>query len=259
MNSIGQIYDKSSDWQHDKWLHLVSLAKRQNLSTPKKLLDLGCGTGIRTKAMLSEFPSLTSVLAIDTEASMIAIAEENSADSKIKYQICDIDCVDVLTGTFDLVLANYSLHWIKNKELLLNQLKSLTSVESLFLISTCEKLPSLLWDIDEHLRTELNVSVEKPFWYLTKDEWKKIMAEHGWKLMDFDVSQDPHTVVRGQEFLKQWYASSSGKAFYNRNLKMLPFSFTDALMKKLDRIYGVTDEKWEFKEDTLLMVFQRVT
>jgi ubiquinone/menaquinone biosynthesis C-methylase UbiE len=254
---IGEIYKITSDWQACRWLDLVNLLNEQAQKfAPTKALDLGCGTGQRTKQLLSLFPSLEQITAIDSDQSMIEVACRENSEERIEYQLCSINNVDSLDlRDIDCVSANYSLHWVTEKERLFRSLKSSVCPGALFLLGTCSELPPILKTIDTYVLLQFSQRQATPFFFLNFEQWRHVFHQFGWHVLACKESRDRHSVKSGYDYLLQWYAASAGKAFYGKALGEFPDSFVDTLLSNLNEQYGSRQTPgWEFDEETLLML-----
>lgn len=80
----------------------------------KRVLDLGCGYGWHCKYAVQMGAS--EVLGIDSSEKMIERANTDNADQRITYKVCGIDEYVYPENTYDLVISNLVLHYIKNLE-----------------------------------------------------------------------------------------------------------------------------------------------
>lgn len=80
--------------------------------TDKKVLDLGCGYGWHCKYAVSMGAS--EVLGLDGSTKMLAAAQTQNADDRIRYEHCDLLEYAYPKDTFDLVISNLVLHYIEN-------------------------------------------------------------------------------------------------------------------------------------------------
>lgn len=261
MTDIGKTYSQTNDWQGERWHELLELYFRSGLDRNKikSLIDLGCGTGERTKECLKYFPALEKVIGIDAEESMLEVAKKKNCDPQIEYKNLPIEQVETLSPRiFDAILGNYSLHWVKDKEKMVEKINSLSHIGSAMLVGTCTKLPILLQAIDDELHSQLKIKEPSPFFYLNLSGWTKLFTKYGWHLTASHISKDQHTVARGEQFLSQWFASSSGKALYGKSPENLEKGFVEKLLKKLDKAFLNSQGEWQFIEETLLIVAERV-
>lgn len=94
-----------------EWHQLQSLFPDVN---GKFVLDLGCGYGWHCKYAVQM--GAAEVLGIDSSEKMIAKAKMENFHKKIKYEICSLDEYDYPENTYDFVISNLVLHYIKDLE-----------------------------------------------------------------------------------------------------------------------------------------------
>jgi len=73
------------------------------------VLEVGCGTGQLTEALLPHGFALT---AIDLGAAMIEIARERAGGRGVSFHAVPFEELDAAPGTFALVIAGAAFHWI---------------------------------------------------------------------------------------------------------------------------------------------------
>lgn len=112
MNKKNTIWDANQYLKfEDKRLRpALELLDRIRLESPKKILDLGCGTGNVTK-IISEKWENSEVIGLDSSEQMLDKAKKLS--QKINWQLQDINFWNP-NETFDLIYSNATLHWVKN-------------------------------------------------------------------------------------------------------------------------------------------------
>jgi ubiquinone/menaquinone biosynthesis C-methylase UbiE len=81
-----------------------------NIHTMQRVLDLGCGTGMATRA-IAQYPSFTGeLIGIDLSPYLIAAAQQLSEreglGSRIAFQVGDSRSLDLPAGQFDAVIAH---------------------------------------------------------------------------------------------------------------------------------------------------------
>ncbi len=261
MVSFGLKYSHSSTFQDQMWCALAriteeSVSNRDSVST---LLDLGCGTGLRTRDSFRVFPKLQQILAIDIDHSMIQEANRTNKDPRIKFTTLDIMRLDTLISRkFDAITSNWVLHWIPDKDALFESLNLVSQHESLMLIGTCERLPSILEDVDIEIRKQLNPTSNLPLYYLGKEGWVSLVNQYGWTVLGSKTSIEARVVPSDGSYIKEWYAASTGKAFYGKTLEELGPDFLENLKTKIHARYSSPGgESWNFTEDVLFLVLQR--
>ena len=89
----------------------AKLAERLALRGGERLIDLGTGPGILA---LGFAPYVGSVIGVDPEAAMIAVAHENAATAGLALPLIHAQAEDLPPdlGLFDLVTIGRALHWM---------------------------------------------------------------------------------------------------------------------------------------------------
>ena len=167
---------------------------------PKRILDLGCGTGIELERIFERYPNI-SVTGIDLSQGMLDILEERYKGKDIKL-LCgsyfDLD----FEGTYDYVISTYSLHHFTrdNKEKLYRKIYDVLEPGGYFIfgdytVETSEQELSFLLE-SEKLRKEYDIEdnrffhIDLPFTYSSEI---KLMEKVGFKNI---------------ELIKHWFNAS---------------------------------------------------
>lgn len=87
------------------------LAEKLPLS-PKRILELGCGTGGLSLHLLNKFPNSDLILS-DISPSMLAVCRENIGE-KPAYKRIDAENLPRDIGRFDLVVSSLALQWVED-------------------------------------------------------------------------------------------------------------------------------------------------
>lgn len=80
----------------------------------KKVLDLGCGYGWHCRYAVQM--GAAEVLGIDISKKMIDKAKADFPNERITYMACSLDEYNYPENTYDLVISNLALHYIKDLE-----------------------------------------------------------------------------------------------------------------------------------------------
>lgn len=106
-----QTYDLSSEPQQ-AWASAV-VARLEGIAPDATVLDVGCGTGRATEALLALVPR-GRVLALDASADMVAVARERLGDR------AEVWCQDVLEldldEPVDAIISTATLHWVTDHD-----------------------------------------------------------------------------------------------------------------------------------------------
>lgn len=86
--------------------------RRINLLQAKKILDVGCGTGVITREIRKKCSAKIS--AIDIDPDMIKFAKKKV--SNVDFRVENVEELSNKKGSFDIVLFHYVMLWLKNPE-----------------------------------------------------------------------------------------------------------------------------------------------
>ena len=100
-------------------------------SAPKRILELGCGTGALTGLLAERFPS-SQIMATDASPAMISVARKRVEQSNVQFQTLLIDgqtpdgdmpaASEQMAGRFDLIASSMALHWVADFENVLQRI-----------------------------------------------------------------------------------------------------------------------------------------
>ena len=94
---------------------------------PSRVLDLGCGPGNSTSALVRHFPN-AEILGVDASEEMLQKAKKDHPE--LRFQECFLpQGLDDLSGTYDLIFSNACIHWIPEQEALLKAIFEKLSVD----------------------------------------------------------------------------------------------------------------------------------
>ena len=79
---------------------------------PRRVLDVGCGTGLLLRLLAARLPEAERLLGIDAAAGMIAAAKSVANDSRLTFSEGFAENLPYPDETFDLVVSSTSFdHW----------------------------------------------------------------------------------------------------------------------------------------------------
>jgi trans-aconitate methyltransferase len=113
----GQKYEKASAHQKEWGAKLIA---ELGLSGTERVLDLGCGDGVLTAQIAALLPRGEAV-GIDASQGMIDVARRKQGRN-LRFLLMDINELSFVEE-FDAVFSNATLHWIKDHEPLLQNVR----------------------------------------------------------------------------------------------------------------------------------------
>ena len=164
-----------------------------------KVLDLGCGTGVLT----SEIAKLSDeVIGLDASVAMVEKAKATYPD--IKFVVMDA-CNMTWENYFNIVFSNAVLHFIKNQNILLNNIHKVLTQNGMFV---CEfgasgNMAALL-DVVAQACTKRGKSYSLRFYYPSEDEYRTLLKEHGFFVESIFTYDLDTRLVEGAQGLRNW-------------------------------------------------------
>ncbi len=185
------------------------------LARPKRILDIGCGPGNSTAALVRMFPH-AEVLGIDSSPNMISNAR--SAYPDMRWMVFDANKDVSGLGVFDVVFSNSVLHWLPDHEKLLPRLFGLLRPNGVFAAQIPyffgTPLYEPLYDLIKTEKWSAHFPQKVPTTYHDVGFYYDILAQH---FTEFDVWTTKHThVLNTNEDIIDWYTPTGFKAFLDQ-------------------------------------------
>jgi len=103
---------------------------------PEVSLDLGCGTGQVTEALLKKYPK-SKVIALDLAANMVAKARKKGSWFRKPMGVCaDVNQLPIKNNTVDLLISSLMLQWCDDLPTVFNEMANVMKVGGLVLFTT---------------------------------------------------------------------------------------------------------------------------
>jgi ubiquinone/menaquinone biosynthesis C-methylase UbiE len=114
-------FSKGSGSYDDAVRHNIAGSERLVMSLPDgdyaRVLDVGCGTGFSSAAMVRRFP-VSTLVGVDPSEGMLEVFATKLAefpDVRIELRAEDVMAMGVEDGAFDAVICAMALHWFPDK------------------------------------------------------------------------------------------------------------------------------------------------
>lgn len=117
-NSVAEEYDKNRKLFipcYDDFYGNTTKLIASNIEEPKRILDLGAGTGLLSKFWLMAFPKSEFIL-VDIADEMLKIAKKRFIDYKnVSFEVLDYT-QNLPEKKFDIIISALSIHHLENIE-----------------------------------------------------------------------------------------------------------------------------------------------
>ena len=146
-NRAAQTYDEHCLLQQKTGADLLDLLNPQ-VTLPKNIIDIGCGTGINTEQLVNQYPH-SSMYALDFADKLLQRAELRLAGKKVQLIESDFDSWQGGHSNFDVIYSNLALHWSVDLFAILNKLIAMLNFNGVLafsvpLVGTLEELSKRL-------------------------------------------------------------------------------------------------------------------
>jgi len=109
-----------------------------NMSSMDKVLELGCGNGELWRNKENEIPKGAEIILSDISEGMVNDARVNlkNFQDKIQFQVIDCSELPYEDETFDIIIANHMLFYVKDREKAFSEIKRVLKSGGYFYCST---------------------------------------------------------------------------------------------------------------------------
>jgi tRNA (cmo5U34)-methyltransferase len=188
LSSVEQFYDTVSK-DYNKFIHRAVPRYPEMLWAifqyipkdlkPKRILELGCGTGNLSELIVKTYPNAEKVLVDISEKVISQCKSRLENNDRIEYCQADINELDFPADSFDLIVSSITIHHLKHheKELLFRKALNWLTNEGVFTYS--DQFAGVTKEIyDNHMNLwhqfVLNSGCNEDEWEM----WMKHQDEH---------------------------------------------------------------------------------
>lgn len=193
----------------------------------RKVLDIGCGTGVLTNeiAMFAD-----EVVGIDSSDDMIKKA--TAAFSNIEFMVMDAKDIKWVQR-FDGVFSNAVFHFIKNQDQLLSNINRVLLEGGILVCEFgAEGNISDILEAFERICLSKGKSFTNRFYYPSEEEYTELLTQHGF-LSEVTV-YDTKTSLIGETGLRDWLSIvfNVELSCYDDNTKLAIFNELEDVLRK---------------------------
>ena len=252
MNDKNQtVKEQHTDWNHD-WnpdLYLkfknertqpsIDLISKINISfRPKSILDIGCGPGNSSQALLQRWPG-AKLTGIDSSPNMIDKAKKSYPDNI--WIVADASKYTSDTK-YDIVFSNATIQWIPNHENLFKNFLNLTNDGGVLAVSVprFDEMP---------ISKILNKVAGNEKWKTATKGCAETFTRYDYQFYYNLISPDYQTVemwqtdyihvLESQPAIIEWISSTGMKPYLDRLNEKEKTQFEDEVLSEIKHYYPV--------------------
>ena len=173
-NRAANSYDETAQMQQRYAMDLIMQARV--ICHPRRIIDLGCGTGYNFKSIRQTFPDV-ELIGLDCAYDMLRFAQPRVGEKNYLIQ-ADMDCLPFVTGSCDLLLCHFALQWSEDLNVTLKSFNQLLSSDGCVSIATFGS--GTLNELAEVTRVVTGQSSVNTF--VSQDELVTLLAMNGFSI-----------------------------------------------------------------------------
>ena len=128
-------YDKAAVLQTEIGTRMLNRLDYVKLK-PKRIVDIGCGTGLHTEALLRLYPKAI-LFGLDFAFSMVEKTKKRGRIFKRPIGICgDLDSLPLATNSCDLIFSNAALQWSSSPDIAVSEMQRILKPGGLLMFSS---------------------------------------------------------------------------------------------------------------------------
>ncbi len=249
-----------TNWNAAQYLHFeqqrmrpaIDLAMRIPLSSPEKIIDIGCGDGNSTHVLSRRFPN-AQLIGVDKSA-------ENLEKAREKYHELSFDTLDPQTDLptqdtdYDIVFSSACLQWIPDHPTMIrNMLKMLKPGGVLAVqlpMNDGEPIHKSIMRLVETPRWRENFLRPRPLYHLSPSTYYDLLAENAEESHMWQTTYFHH--MESAEALVEWYKTAGLKPYLDALHPQKHDDFLADVLKEVKRTYHPQ------KDGTIMFRFPRL-
>ena len=240
MTSSALLYRQVSSPQTEDGLKLIN---RLSPLEGSRVLDLGCGTGYLASVLAQRVGPEGKVTGVDPDRERIRLAQEQYGTiSNLQFLVGSGE--EFPNGPYDIVFANYVLHWIKDKESVFLKVFENLSVSGKFAFYCGGGVAQVALHLEALMKPE-KPKINDYLHFRPPDVYETIASKCGFQV-EFKSVESRKDSFPNIEALMEWmYASTSGKLDYH--------SIDGTALDKFKKSFG--DEPVSHEFNTIAYIF----
>ncbi len=239
-------------FEHQRKRPAIDLAMRIPLENPKKIIDIGCGTGSSTYVLQKRFPE-ASILGVDLSEEMLATAREKYPE--LNFEKCDAQTdLEKLDHDYNIVFSNACLQWIPDHPKMIRQMLSMLAPSGVLAVqlpmNDDEPIHKLIARLVESPKWRDNFVHPRPMYHLSPATYYDLLSEEAEESHMWMTTYFHH--MAGHEALVEWYKGTGLRPYLQALTAEKQEVFLADVLKEVKRAYHLQ------KDGTVMFRFPRL-
>lgn len=243
-----EIYDNFGKERMQPSIDLAACLKDKKF---KRILDVGCGSGMSTAAVLSTWED-AEVTGVDLSEEMLQKARKILPQVQFIRRDCSKSLADL--GTFDLIFSNAFLQWIPNQEDFIGQTFSMLEEGGVLAVQIplFDEMPAskCILEVEKIWEERFAGIEEDKFITHTAAHYYDIFAEHTTKVHMW-VTDYCH-IMQNHEQILDFLRGAAFTPYQSRLNEKEMQAFSDEVLIRIEKAYPIR------KNGTVLFPFRRL-
>ena len=166
--------------------------KTVSISKEDTILDLACGTGIVSRAIVQNVVLNQPIIGVDLNEGMIKKAKEiTQADAaSYEWRIANAEALPFDAGAFSLIFCQQGIQYFPNQQVVLNEMRRVSAKDGKLVISVwggaSEFFQAMAASIGQHVDEETGQKYLAPFRYKNVDSLPDMLVSAGFKEVEVE-------------------------------------------------------------------------